>query len=274
MQEMQVQSLPGEGNPLQCSCQNPWTEESGGLQSMRSRRVVHGLVTDQKQQGHPRLNGHEFEQALGDGEGQGSLACCNSRGHEESDMTEQLTTTGVLSQSHSPATQGREGLTLHMSIWSMSLCIHRAALCPTAEPPDRRSPRPALGFPGRSSSLTKRVVGSVQAPREVCGHRLWAFLTASGAGGWDSHLPVTQQSLYSTPGRVPRLGLPPPTTRPVFLGPFQLLTSKQGARPGVRVCSVCQVCGVIYVHACVCTWCVCGVSDCVHMVCGACVVCL
>ena len=189
-------------------------------------------------------------------------------------MTEQLTTTGVLSQSHSPATQGREGLPLHMSIWSMSLCIHRAALCPTAEPPDRRSPRPALGFPGRSSSLTRRVVGSVQAPREVCGHRLWAFLTASGSGGWDSHLPVTQQSLYSTPGRVPRLGLPPPTTRPVFLGPFQLLTSKQGARPGVRVCSVCEVCGVIYVHACVCTWCVCGVSDCVHVVCGACVVCL
>ena len=26
---------------------------------------------------HPRLNGHELEQALGDGEEQGSLACCN-----------------------------------------------------------------------------------------------------------------------------------------------------------------------------------------------------
>ena len=25
---------------------------------------------------HHRLNGHEFEQALGDGEGQGSLMCC------------------------------------------------------------------------------------------------------------------------------------------------------------------------------------------------------
>ena len=29
---------------------------------------------------HHRLNGHEFEQTLGDGEGQGSLACCSSRG--------------------------------------------------------------------------------------------------------------------------------------------------------------------------------------------------
>ena len=37
-----------------------------------------------------RLNGHEFEQAPGDGEGQGSLACCSSRGHHELDTTEQL----------------------------------------------------------------------------------------------------------------------------------------------------------------------------------------
>ena len=39
---------------------------------------------------HHRLNGHEFEQALGDGEGQGSLACCSPWGHKESDTTEQL----------------------------------------------------------------------------------------------------------------------------------------------------------------------------------------
>ena len=32
----------------------------------------------------------EFEQALGDGEGQGSLACCSLWGHKESDMTEPL----------------------------------------------------------------------------------------------------------------------------------------------------------------------------------------
>ena len=30
---------------------------------------------------HHRLNGHEFEQTLGDGEGQGSLACCSPWGH-------------------------------------------------------------------------------------------------------------------------------------------------------------------------------------------------
>ena len=36
---------------------------------------------------HHRLNGHELEQALGDGEGQGSLVCCSSLGGKESDMT-------------------------------------------------------------------------------------------------------------------------------------------------------------------------------------------
>ena len=35
------------------------------------------------------LNGHEFEQALGAGEGQGSLACCSPWGCKELDMTEQ-----------------------------------------------------------------------------------------------------------------------------------------------------------------------------------------
>ena len=39
---------------------------------------------------HHQLVGHEFEQALGDGEGQGSLASCSPWGFKESDTTEQL----------------------------------------------------------------------------------------------------------------------------------------------------------------------------------------
>ena len=39
---------------------------------------------------HHQLNGHEFEQALGDGEEQRILACCSSWGCKESDTTEQL----------------------------------------------------------------------------------------------------------------------------------------------------------------------------------------
>ena len=37
-----------------------------------------------------QLDGLEFEQALGDGDGPGSLLCYSPWGHKESDMTEQL----------------------------------------------------------------------------------------------------------------------------------------------------------------------------------------
>ena len=37
---------------------------------------------------HHRLNAHEFEQALGDSEGQGSLTCCNPWGRKELDTTD------------------------------------------------------------------------------------------------------------------------------------------------------------------------------------------
>ena len=39
---------------------------------------------------HHRLNGHEFEQTAGDGEGQRNLPCCRPWGHKELDMTQQL----------------------------------------------------------------------------------------------------------------------------------------------------------------------------------------
>ena len=39
---------------------------------------------------HHQLNGQDFEQAPGAGEGQGSLACCNQWGCKELDTTERL----------------------------------------------------------------------------------------------------------------------------------------------------------------------------------------
>ena len=48
-------------------------------------------MTDDEMVGwHRHLNGHEFEQDLGDGEGQGSLACYSPWGRKESDTTERL----------------------------------------------------------------------------------------------------------------------------------------------------------------------------------------
>ena len=41
-------------------------------------------------QSHHQLDGHEFEQAPGVGEGQESLACCSACGCKELDMTERL----------------------------------------------------------------------------------------------------------------------------------------------------------------------------------------
>ena len=49
-----------------------------------------GMTEDEMVGWHHRLNGHEFEQALGVGEGQGSLLCCSPWGHKELDMTEWL----------------------------------------------------------------------------------------------------------------------------------------------------------------------------------------
>ena len=48
-------------------------------------------TTEDKMVGwHHRFNGHEFEQALGVGDGQGSLACHSPWGCKESDTTEWL----------------------------------------------------------------------------------------------------------------------------------------------------------------------------------------
>ena len=54
-----------------------------------------GAIEDKMVRWHRQLNGHEFEQAPGDGEGQGSLACCSPWGHQKSDMTEQLNNTTI-----------------------------------------------------------------------------------------------------------------------------------------------------------------------------------
>ena len=48
------------------------------------------MTEDEVLRWHHRLDGNEFEQALGVGDGQGSVACCNPWGHKESDTTERL----------------------------------------------------------------------------------------------------------------------------------------------------------------------------------------
>ena len=52
------------------------------------RQEEKGTTEDEMVGWHHQLNGHEFEQAPGDDEGQGSLACCSPWGHKELDTTE------------------------------------------------------------------------------------------------------------------------------------------------------------------------------------------
>ena len=65
------------------------------------------MTEDEMAGWHHRLNGHEVEQALGVGDGQGSLECCSPWGCKESDLTWRLNNNSV------PNT----GLCPHGSLW-------------------------------------------------------------------------------------------------------------------------------------------------------------
>ena len=54
------------------------------------RQEEKGTTEDEMVGWHHWLDRHEFKQALGVGDGQGSLMCCSPWGHKESDTTEQL----------------------------------------------------------------------------------------------------------------------------------------------------------------------------------------
>ena len=56
------------------------------------------MTEDEMDGSHHRLNGHEFAQTTGDGDGQGSLACCSPWGSKESDTTERVDNNSSVSQ--------------------------------------------------------------------------------------------------------------------------------------------------------------------------------
>ena len=58
----------------------------GKIEGSRKR----GMTEDEMVGWHHQLDGHELEQAMGLGNGQGSLVCCSPCGRKESDMTERL----------------------------------------------------------------------------------------------------------------------------------------------------------------------------------------
>jgi len=69
-------------------CWKVWRQEEKGM----TENVMVGW--------HHQLNGREFEQAPGAGDGQGSLACCSPWGPKEVDTTEQLNWTDTHTHTH------------------------------------------------------------------------------------------------------------------------------------------------------------------------------
>ena len=63
-------------------------------------RQEKGMTQDEMVGWHHWLDGHEFEQALGVGNGQGSLVCYSPWGHKESDETEWLNWTELYSNNN------------------------------------------------------------------------------------------------------------------------------------------------------------------------------
>ena len=60
-----------------------------------------GMTEDKMVGWNHQLNGHEFEQSPGDGEGQGNLVCCSPWGRQELDTTERM--------NNNPSEQGLPG---------------------------------------------------------------------------------------------------------------------------------------------------------------------
>ena len=71
-----------------------------------------GMTEDEMVGWHHQLNGHEFGWAPGVGVGQGGLVCCNSWGHEESDVTERLNWIELINTIH----KNIGSLTVHLKL--------------------------------------------------------------------------------------------------------------------------------------------------------------
>ena len=146
---------------------------------------------------HHLLNGHEFEQSLGAGEG--SVACCGPQGHRELDMTEQLNSMvpgtwqmsiniwWVDEQAAKSATQLTSGSSTQstvMTLWSKWSCSslshpHRLLQCTLTRASSAHSKQPVCMWCGpwtSSISITweyARKANSWSPPRSTKSEALW-----------------------------------------------------------------------------------------------------
>ena len=89
-------------------CRANSLEKTLVLEKIEGRKKEKGTTEDEMVGWHHQLNRHEFEQALGVSEGQGSLACCSPWGCKQSDRTEQLNNNNIKGGPALPQTLGAQ----------------------------------------------------------------------------------------------------------------------------------------------------------------------
>ena len=81
------------------------------------RQEEKGMTEDEMAGWHHWLDGREFEWTLGVGDGQGGLACCDSWGHKESDVTERLSLSEKKARNGDSLTQRCTGSQIPIRMW-------------------------------------------------------------------------------------------------------------------------------------------------------------
>ena len=95
-------------------CRADSLEKTLVLENIEGRKKEKGTTEDEMVGWHHQLNRHEFEQALGVSEGQGSLACCSPWGCKQSDRTEQLNNHNIVMAS--AIHQHESTISIHVSL--------------------------------------------------------------------------------------------------------------------------------------------------------------
>ena len=126
------------------------------------RREEKGTTEDEMVGWHHQLDGHESEQALGVGDGQGSLVCCSPWGRKESDMTEWLNRTEFTNVECWISAPSREGDFEGLVSWEETLPSVPTGLfeqCPIRGieplPGPLQQQEPRVGLVGKQTGKTK-----------------------------------------------------------------------------------------------------------------------
>ena len=120
------------------------------------RQEEKGVTEDERVEWHHRLKGHEFEQALGNSDGQGGLACCSPWGHKASDVTGQLS--NKQSDDSRPVGEGSWGTRNTLKT------TKRPRRCPRGD--QGESYRPTVGVDGETQARWPRK-GRLRGPPSV-----------------------------------------------------------------------------------------------------------